>query len=88
MESLETLGDCVLKMAVSATVYAERVEDHEGLLSKRRAKEVCNASLFHRVRALKIDVRLGAGGDGRGCWDWDARLMGWRGFGVCCCRDI
>ena len=61
LESLETLGDCVLKMAVSATLYAERSEDHEGLLSKRRAKEVCNAALFHRTRALGIDVRLGAG---------------------------
>ncbi|CAJ2657950.1 unnamed protein product [Trifolium pratense] len=44
-ESLETLGDSFLKYAVSQQLFYTHQNHHEGLLSVKREKIICNASL-------------------------------------------
>ncbi|GAA0158861.1 hypothetical protein LIER_15782 [Lithospermum erythrorhizon] len=45
LESLETLGDSFLKYAVSQQLFKNHQNDHEGILSKRRERIICNKSL-------------------------------------------
>ncbi|CAA0821254.1 Endoribonuclease Dicer homolog 2 [Striga hermonthica] len=45
LESLETLGDSFLKYAVSQQLFKTYQNRHEGLLSIRREKIICNANL-------------------------------------------
>jgi endoribonuclease Dicer len=44
-ESLETFGDSFLKYAVSQQLFNTHQNHHEGLLSVKREKIICNASL-------------------------------------------
>ncbi|KAK7303573.1 hypothetical protein RJT34_14482 [Clitoria ternatea] len=44
-ESLETLGDSFLKYASSQQLFNEHQNHHEGLLSLKRQKIICNAAL-------------------------------------------
>jgi endoribonuclease Dicer len=44
-ESLETLGDSFLKYAVSQQLFNTYQNHHEGLLSVKREKIICNAAL-------------------------------------------
>ena len=44
-ESLETLGDSFLKYAVSQQLFNMYENHHEGLLSVKREKIICNAAL-------------------------------------------
>ncbi|KAK6137785.1 hypothetical protein DH2020_028473 [Rehmannia glutinosa] len=45
LESLETLGDSFLKYAVSQQLFKSYQNRHEGLLSIKREKIICNATL-------------------------------------------
>lgn len=46
LERLETLGDSFLKQAISMSLFWEHSTKHEGQLSKKRSRIVCNANLF------------------------------------------
>lgn len=46
-ERLELLGDSVLKYAVSCSLFMKFPEKHEGQLSSRRSRAVCNATLHY-----------------------------------------
>lgn len=62
-ERLEFLGDSVLSLLVSQALVARWPDDPEGVLSRRRAEVVCEASLAELADQLQLVryVRLGAG---------------------------
>ncbi|XXG49554.1 hypothetical protein AAC387_Pa02g3712 [Persea americana] len=45
LESLETLGDSFLKYAASQQLFRSNIYDPEGLLTEKRVKMICNATL-------------------------------------------
>ncbi|KAJ3128383.1 hypothetical protein HK098_004630 [Nowakowskiella sp. JEL0407] len=54
-ERLETLGDAVLKYAVSADLYLSYADSDEGDLSFRRGKLVSNRNLFAKCLEKKLE---------------------------------
>ncbi|KAK8597626.1 hypothetical protein V6N13_095026 [Hibiscus sabdariffa] len=62
MESLELLGDSVLKYTVSCTLFLKNPSKHEGQLSSRRSLAVCNSTLHKLGTDHKIQeyIRDGA----------------------------
>jgi endoribonuclease Dicer len=57
LEGLELLGDSFLKYAQSSYLFLEYAKKHEGQLSARRCREICNAKLH----TLAIDRKLPVG---------------------------
>lgn len=58
MERLELLGDSVLKYTVSCHLFLKDSKLHEGQLSSRRSRAVCNATL-HKLgtnRTLQVSI--------------------------------
>ncbi|KAJ1901750.1 Dicer-like protein 1 [Kickxella alabastrina] len=53
-ERLETLGDSVLKYISTIMLFVSYPNDHEGLLTSRRGRIVCNANLFLLARRLGL----------------------------------
>ncbi|KAK6144956.1 hypothetical protein DH2020_021776 [Rehmannia glutinosa] len=58
LESLETLGDSFLKYAVSQQLFKSYQNRHEGLLSIKREKIICNATLCKLGCDRKITLFL------------------------------
>ena len=54
LERLETLGDCFLKFATTVSLYCNRPNSHEGLLSNARSRLVGNFNLFFKSKKKKI----------------------------------
>ncbi|XP_010261807.1 PREDICTED: endoribonuclease Dicer homolog 3a isoform X2 [Nelumbo nucifera] len=52
LERLELLGDSVLKYAVSCNLFLKYPKEHEGQLSARRSRAVCNSTL-HKLGTNK-----------------------------------
>ncbi len=75
-ERLELLGDAVLDLAVTAWLHAHDARASEGVLSRRRAALVCEASLADVARAIPLgpELRLGRGETGSGGADKDSLL--------------
>ncbi len=75
-ERLEFLGDAVLELVTSETVYKEYKELNEGDLTKLRASIVCEQTLSICARDLKIGdyVLLGKGEDSSGGRNRDSIL--------------
>jgi ribonuclease-3 len=75
-ERLEFLGDAVLDLVVTAELYAVDPEAEEGVLSRRRAALVREASLAQIARdiALGDALRLGRGEHASGGADKDSLL--------------
>jgi ribonuclease III len=67
-ERLEFLGDAVLQLVLTETLFQLFPGDREGLLSKRRASLAKGASLVALARQLELDVclRLGASEEASG----------------------
>jgi ribonuclease-3 len=61
-QRLEFLGDAVLGLAVARFMY-DRVDADEGVLTKRRAKIICETSLARFARDIRLGdyLRLGRG---------------------------
>ncbi|KAJ2162885.1 Dicer-like protein 1 [Coemansia sp. RSA 552] len=53
-ERLETLGDAVLKYIVSVMLFVSYPDAHEGMLTSRRGRIICNANLFTLATRLKL----------------------------------
>ncbi|XP_019053854.1 PREDICTED: endoribonuclease Dicer homolog 3b isoform X4 [Nelumbo nucifera] len=62
LERLELLGDSVLKYAVSCNLFLKYPKEHEGQLSARRSRAVCNSTL-HKLGTNKKVQRLEFLGD-------------------------
>ena len=62
-ERLEYLGDAVLGLAIAAELYERYPDAPEGLLTRRRAKLVCEATLAEVALELGLDdwLLLGRG---------------------------
>ncbi len=62
-ERLEFIGDAVIDLVVADHLYRTRVADHEGILTKTRAKHVCEAALHEYAKACHLSkyVKLGHG---------------------------
>lgn len=56
LESLETLGDSFLKYATGQHLFKAFQKDHEGLLSLKKDRIVCNAALCKLGCEHKISV--------------------------------
>ncbi|KAJ2661736.1 Dicer-like protein 1 [Coemansia sp. RSA 1199] len=53
-ERLETLGDSVLKYIASVMLFVAYPDAHEGILTTRRGRIICNANLFDLSIRLKL----------------------------------
>lgn len=75
-ERLELLGDAVLDLAVTAELFARDPDAAEGVLSRRRAALVREASLADVARSVGLGdvLRLGRGEEGSGGADKDSLL--------------
>jgi ribonuclease III len=75
-ERLELLGDAVLDLAVTARLFADDPEAAEGVLSRRRAALVREASLAEVARSVGLGdvLRLGRGEEASGGADKDSLL--------------
>ncbi len=62
-ERLEFLGDAVLELLVSDYLFSRNPDMQEGMLTKTRARLVCEQALFEAARALNVPafLRLGHG---------------------------
>ncbi|CAF1053013.1 unnamed protein product [Adineta ricciae] len=54
MESLETLGDCFLKLAVSMALYYQYPSANVGVLTKEKIQEITNENLYR----IAVESRL------------------------------
>lgn len=52
-ERLEFVGDAVLDLAVAKYLF-DRLDEAEGVLTKKRAQEVCEASLFEYAKSINL----------------------------------
>lgn len=52
-ERLEFVGDAVLDLAVAKFLF-EHLEESEGVLTKKRAQEVCEASLYEYAKSINL----------------------------------
>jgi len=52
-ERLEFIGDAVLDLAVAKFLF-DRLDEAEGVLTKKRAQEVCEASLFEYAKSINL----------------------------------
>ncbi|XP_050727390.1 endoribonuclease Dicer-like isoform X4 [Eriocheir sinensis] len=57
-ERLEVLGDSFLKFIVAEYLFLKFSDDHEGKLSERRSKLVCNRTLYTLGKAKQIPERI------------------------------
>ncbi|KAJ2168656.1 Dicer-like protein 1 [Coemansia sp. RSA 1935] len=53
-ERLETLGDSVLKYIASVMLFVAYPDAHEGILTTRRGRIICNANLFDLSTRFKL----------------------------------
>ena len=58
LERLETLGDSFLKFSTTVFLYHDRSTDHEGVLSKSRARRVCNKNLYTLANRKNITTAI------------------------------
>ena len=58
LETLETLGDSLLKFAVGLTLYWTHTESDEGELSQKRSALVSNSSLSKRGEKLNLSQKI------------------------------
>lgn len=56
-ERLEFLGDAVLDLAVAKFLF-ERLDQSEGVLTKKRAQEVCEGSLYEYAKSINLGEYL------------------------------
>ncbi|MDR3240451.1 MAG: ribonuclease III [Clostridiales bacterium] len=75
-ERLEFLGDAVLELAISETLYRKFPHFSEGQLTKFRASLVCESSLAKVARKIDVEsfLKLGKGEEGAGGRHRDALL--------------
>jgi ribonuclease III len=75
-ERLELLGDAVLDLAVTAELHALDPDASEGVLSRRRAQLVREATLAEAARRIDLgaELRLGRGEAGSGGAEKDSLL--------------
>ena len=52
-ERLEFIGDAVLDLAVGKYLF-DNIDENEGVLTKKRAQEVCEASLFEYAKSFNL----------------------------------
>ena len=64
---LEFLGDAVLDLAVGKFLF-DHLDEPEGVLTKKRAQEVCEASLYQYAKTIDLGryLLLGKGEDKSG----------------------
>lgn len=62
LERLETLGDSFLKFSTTVFLYHYRSTAHEGVLSKARARRVCNRNLFILAQRQEITSAIFSSG--------------------------
>jgi len=74
-ERLEFIGDAVIDLAVARFLF-ENMKDAEGVLTKKRAQEVCEASLAEYARSIQLGdyLLLGKGEEKNGGRDKPAVL--------------
>ena len=58
LERLEMLGDSFLKLAISVSLFWKYINKHEGQLSKKRSRIVCNAKLFSLARKRNLPLHM------------------------------
>nr|XP_045626168.1 endoribonuclease Dicer-like isoform X1 [Procambarus clarkii] len=58
LERLEVLGDTFLKFITAEYLYLKETEHHEGRLSLRRGKLVCNRTLYSLAKSRKIPQKI------------------------------
>ncbi len=69
LERLETLGDSFLKFSATVFLYHDRTTAHEGVLSKARARRVCNRNLYILAQRREItSVMFSSGFKPRQMW--------------------
>jgi len=57
-QRLEFIGDAVLDLAVGRFLYEEMLGEDEGVLTKKRAQEVCESSLFAFAQTFNLGKYL------------------------------
>ncbi|KAJ2306279.1 Dicer-like protein 1 [Coemansia sp. RSA 2706] len=57
-ERLETLGDSVLKYIATVMLFVAYPDAHEGILTSRRGRIICNANLFTLSTRLKLPPHI------------------------------
>ncbi|KAJ1825913.1 Dicer-like protein 1, partial [Coemansia sp. RSA 2708] len=57
-ERLETLGDSVLKYIATVMLFVAYPDVHEGILTSRRGRIICNANLFTLSTRLKLPPHI------------------------------
>lgn len=60
-ERVEFLGDAILEYIVSKQLYNKLPNEKEGVLTKKRARIVCEASLCHVIKQNNLDECLKVG---------------------------
>ncbi len=53
-QRLEFVGDAVIDLAVGRFLFENLPNDDEGVLTKKRAQEVCELSLYHLASSFKL----------------------------------